>query len=132
MNMRKRFIVIDDDPLNNNICRLTIKKVLGEVEVLTFTDPAAGFEHIGTEYKGDKEDTPAILFLDLNMPVMSGWEFMERFEELAPDIKDRIKVYILSSSVDTRDIEKANGNRNVVNYLAKPITKDVLHAIAQY
>jgi len=131
MSNLKRFIVIDDDPLNNNICRLTIRKVLGEVEVLTFTDPTAGFEHIGTEFRDDAEGSSAILFLDLNMPVMNGWEFMERYEELEPGIKDRIQVYILSSSVDERDIEKANANKNVVNYLAKPITREILSIIAQ-
>lgn len=132
MSNLRRFIVIDDDPLNNTICRLTIKKVLGEVEVLTFTDPSLGFEHIGSEYAAQNGNSvPAILFLDINMPVMNGWEFMERYEELDNAVKDKIKVYILSSSVDERDIEKANANQNIVNYLAKPITKETLAEITQ-
>ena len=132
MSNSRRFIVIDDDPLNNTICRLTIKKVLGEVDVKTFTDPGQGFDYIGAEFSGNNgEDISAVLFLDLNMPVMNGWEFLERYEHLDAQVKSRIKVYILSSSVDERDIEKANANKNIVNYLAKPITKETLSGIAE-
>jgi CheY-like chemotaxis protein len=131
MSNLKRYIVIDDDPLNNTICRLTIKKVLGEVDVKTFTDPRQGFEYIGEEFSRDLESEDfAVLFLDINMPVMNGWEFLERYEGLNPTVKKHIKIYILSSSVDERDVEKAHANKNIVKYLEKPITKETITVIA--
>ena len=127
MSNSARFIVIDDDPLNNTICRLTIKKALGVVDVVTFTDPAQGLQYIDTEYSNPSdEELSTVLFLDINMPVMNGWEFLEKYENLNSSVKKNIKVYILSSSVDDRDIEKANSNKNIVNYLAKPITKETI------
>lgn len=121
------FIVIDDDPLNNTICRLTIKKAVGVLDVKTFTDPIEGLRYVSEEYPGSEEATrPTFLFLDINMPVMNGWEFLEKYEQLNQEIKGSIKVYILSSSVDDRDIERANNNGNIVSYLAKPITKEII------
>lgn len=121
------FIVIDDDPLNNTICRLTIKKAVGVLDVKTFTDPFEGLKYVSEEYPGSAEASrPTFLFLDINMPVMNGWEFLEKYELLSPAIKNSIKLFILSSSVDDRDIERANSNSNIVSYLAKPITKEVI------
>ena len=131
MNNASRFIVIDDDPLNNTICRLTIKKALGPVEVITFTDPIQGLQWIDNQYSSPLADEGGtVLFLDINMPVMNGWEFLEKYECLNHSVKSAIKVYILSSSVDDRDIEKAQANKNIVNYLAKPITKETVLDVA--
>jgi CheY-like chemotaxis protein len=118
-----RFIVIDDDPLNNTICRLTIKKALGVAEVKTFTDPVEGLRYIEDQYSVAQEGF-TVLFLDINMPIMNGWEFLEKYEYLNTMVKNAIKIYILSSSVDDRDIARAHANKNIVNYLAKPITKE--------
>lgn len=126
MSEALRFIVIDDDPLNNTICRLTIKKALGEVDVVTFTDPKQGFDYVGEEYSKKKTDQSAVLFLDINMPVMTGWEFLDLYEGFEEDVKNHIKLFIVSSSVDGKDIEKASSNKNVVNYLPKPVTKEVI------
>ncbi len=127
MDKNTRFIVIDDDALNNKICRACIEKLFKEAHVTTFTDPHAGYQHVSTEYAGN--DMEAILFLDINMPVMNGWEFLEKFEELAEEHKNRIKIYILSSSVDKRDMERAQANKNVVYYLIKPLTKETIALI---
>lgn len=121
------FIVIDDDPLNNTICRLTIKKALGVTDVKTFTDPLEGLQYVTEQYPETIDNSKlTFLFLDINMPIMNGWEFLEKYDLLSAAIKDSIKLYILSSSVDDRDIEKANADKNIVTYLAKPITKEII------
>ena len=128
MNVSTRFIVIDDDEFNNKICTVTLEKIDQTADIKTFLSPVEGFSHIVKEYsKPDNES--AVLFLDINMPVMNGWEFLERFDELDPAIKQRVKIYILSSSVDKRDIEKAKANKNVVHYLIKPLTKETIRLI---
>lgn len=126
MNNKLRFIVIDDDPLNNTICRLTIKKALGEVDVVTFTDPHEGFEYVGTSFNGGNDHSPAVLFLDINMPIMNGWEFLERYENLEYHVKEHIRLFIVSSSVDSKDVERASINKNVIKYLPKPVTKEII------
>ena len=129
MNVTTRFIVIDDDEFNNKICSVTLEKIAKDADVKTFQDPVVGFDHIATAYAGADNDTSAILFLDINMPVMNGWEFLERFDQLEEDTKKRIKIYILSSSIDKRDIEKAKADKNVVHYLIKPLTKETIRLI---
>ena len=129
MNVSTRFIVIDDDEFNNKICTVTLEKIDKEANINTFLSPVEGFAHIVTEYSKTDNNENAVLFLDINMPVMNGWEFLDRFDELDTSIKNRLKIYILSSSVDKRDIEKAKANKNVVHYLIKPLTKETIRLI---
>ena len=63
------------------------------------------------------------------MPVMNAWEFLEQFETLSDEVKDRIKIFILSSSVDKNDMAKAKANKYVEYYLIKPLTDETIHLI---
>lgn len=128
MNVSTRFIIIDDDEFNNRICTVTLEKMSDSPDIKTFLDPLAGFNYIAHEY-GKPGMESAILFLDINMPVMNGWQFLERFAQLDDGIKKRIKIYILSSSVDKRDMEKAKQDRNVIHYLVKPLTRETIRLI---
>jgi CheY-like chemotaxis protein len=119
-----RFITIDDDPVNNLICKLTIEMVAGKPEILTFTNAAQGFDYIQNQYATNRDTTQTILLLDINMPVMSGWEFLERFDNLGENIKSLFKIFILSSSVDERDKRRSYANKNVSAFLVKPLVKD--------
>jgi CheY-like chemotaxis protein len=121
-----RFVVIDDDPVNNALCKMIIKLALGKMDVKTFTLPEKGFQFIKTEYTMNMNGSISIILLDLNMPIMSGWEFLERFEELDEVIKKQVKIYILSSSVDPRDKEQAGKNKHVEDYIVKPLTKEIV------
>ena len=123
------FIVIDDDVLNNKVCRACIEKLFANAKVDTFTDPQLGLDHIANEYSVSNDSRTIILFLDIKMPVMNGWEFLDCFDDLSDLVKQRIKVYILSSSVEKADMEKAQANKNVVYYLIKPLTKETIALI---
>lgn len=119
-----RFIAIDDDPVNNLICKLTIEMVAGQPEILTFTNAAQGFDYIQSQYAANRDQTHTVLLLDINMPVMSGWEFLERFDNLGDDVKNLFKIFILSSSVDERDKQRSYANKNVSAFMVKPLVKD--------
>lgn len=119
-----RFIAIDDDPVNNLICKMTIELVAEKPEIITFTNPAQGFEYIQSQYAANRDQTQTVLLLDINMPVMSGWEFLERFDNLGSDVKSKFKIFILSSSVDERDKERSYANKNVNAFMVKPLVKD--------
>lgn len=126
MNFPSQFILIDDDPMNNLICKLTIEMTLGQTEVKAFVNPEIGLEYIQSEFSNADNDASALLLLDINMPIMSGWEFLEMFDNLGFEVKDRIKVCILSSSIDERDKERSYANKNVIEFLVKPLTdKDI-------
>src|SRR5665647_576992 len=107
-----RFIVIDDDLVNNLVCRIVIKSAGSQLEIQTFINPETGFGYIEKEYADNENEMPTVLFLDINMPTWSGWEFLENFEKLGEKIKKQIKIYMLSSSIDTKDMERARSNPN--------------------
>jgi CheY-like chemotaxis protein len=129
MSYFKDFIIIDDDSINNKLCRKIIEKTYPESTIMDFTDPQEGFDHIVSKYSKKGTELKAILLLDISMPVMNAWEFLELFEKLDEDIKTRIKIHILSSSVNKEDMARAQSNKNVEYYLIKPLTKESIRLI---
>ena len=122
----KRFILIDDDPVNNLFSLMVLKKSLKNIEFVTFKHPEKGLEYIETEFDFKNRVEQTILFLDINMPTMTGWEFLEKFETFPKSIKNQFKIYILSCTVDHLDIERAKSNRLVAGFLEKPLKKILL------
>ena len=126
-----RYIVIDDDPHNNLSCTIAIKAAIGTASVHCFTVPEEGLDYIENEYTRTKIAIPTILFLDINMPSMTGWEVLERFKEFAVPVKEQITIYILSSSVSPIDMELAHASPFVADYIIKPLTKPKMLGILE-
>jgi len=74
-------------------------------------------------------DLPSLIFIDLHMPVMDGWDFMGEFIKLLPSKKDRPEIFIMTSSIAVKDIEKAKAFGMEANYLIKPVSKEALEEI---
>jgi CheY-like chemotaxis protein len=129
MNYPPNFLIIDDDPVNNAVCQLTIKTSLKDSKVKTFTIPEKGFEYIANSSQANKNGLVTIILLDINMPTMTGWEFLNRFEQLDQMIKGQYKIYILSSSVNDKDKERAYANRLVTDYIVKPLSREIIFSI---
>jgi CheY-like chemotaxis protein len=119
----KRIIMVDDDPYSHLICKGIIRRTDPEIEFLGFLLPEKGIEYIESSYNELAEECPTVLLLDINMPVMDGWEFLERYDKIASDVKDEITIFLLSSSIDHRDKQKANENIYVKGFLMKPFRK---------
>lgn len=120
------FIFVDDEEINNLICRMTVEVVLGKkVTTTSFVNPVLALEHLKT-FRPRDPGVLTVLLLDINMPVISGWEFLERFDNLPEIIKEGIRIYILSSSVDQRDRDRSYANKNVTDFLVKPLSKDIV------
>ncbi len=124
------FMIVDDDPVNNFICRNVITThVKDPVPVLDFTEPEKALEHIATRYVAQKNPLKTLLFLDINTATLSAWEFLERFSALEDEIRNMFSIYIISSSVDVNDEEKALSSRHVKGFLVKPISHEALGKI---
>ncbi|WP_025742163.1 response regulator [Aquimarina pacifica] len=122
--------IIDDDSLYVNLVKKIIEtKQLCE-NLMIFKngqDALTYFEAILGSL--DQHKVPEIIFLDLNMPVMDGWEFLDNFTKIKNKFKKTITLYIVSSSINTVDIEKAKGINSVKDYLIKPVTIKDLEVI---
>ena len=128
MDSFKDFIIIDDDIINNKLCRKIIEKVYPDARITDFTNAKEGLDFIIEKYS-KPGDEKVILLLDISMPIMNAWEFLDEFDKLATDIKSRIKVHILSSSINKNDMMRAQTNTNVEYYLIKPLTKESIKLI---
>jgi CheY-like chemotaxis protein len=126
--MIRNYILVDDDEFNNVLATLSIELVNPEACITAFEKPEAALTFIIEQYTPVSART--ILLLDINMPKMNGWQFMEAFEKFPAGIKKQFSVYIVSSSVDPRDVTRAEDNENVHGFLSKPVEPDMIAKLA--
>jgi len=124
--LAKRFLIVDDDPINNILSRKVLENSLGQVEVKEFVIPERALEYIESEFEGSQTKERTTLLLDINMPTLTGWEFLETFETFSDPIKNKFNIYILSSSIDPADIQRAKQNPLVIDFIEKPLNKVTL------
>lgn len=129
MKEMREFIIIDDDAVNNKICRKILEKTYPNAVITDFTLPVEGFEYIANKHAGEENADKVILLLDIMMPIMDAWNFLEKFETLEDRIKNKFSIYILSSSVSKSDMARAQSNKYVEYYLIKPLTKESIKLI---
>jgi len=114
--------IIDDDKIYVNLVRKIIEiKKLSE-NLLIFKNGLEALDYFKVILSNLTEDKlPEIIFLDLNMPVMDGWEFLGEFVKIKNNFDKKISLYVVSSSIDPRDLERAKSFNLVTDYLIKPI-----------
>lgn len=123
-------LLIDDDPICNFITEKFLRDKLGyRKAMLSFENPEDASDHLlKLKAEGKLELLPKILFLDINMPQITGFEFMDRMCDMG--LSDfNIGVYILSSSVDFRDQEKAKNYHCVKGFISKPLSVEKLQSV---
>ena len=125
----KKIWVIDDDPIYQIIVKKIIEKSEMFTEIYSFKN---GKDAIDNLYKSSEnsESIPDIILLDINMPIMDGWEFMEELGLIKTNFNNEIVVYIVSSSIAIEDKNKSNSYENILGYLSKPINVNDLILIA--
>ncbi len=119
--------IIDDDP----VFVLLFKKILiklGKFEtILNFENGQLALDVLLEKFNNN-EPLPDILFLDINMPVLDGWEFLKAIEKYK--FKDELNIYMVSSSIDSTEIKKSKKYKSVKNFISKPVSsKDFLQKL---
>lgn len=120
----KAFVVDDDEVYVMGIKRLIKRANLTE-EVLFFENGKLAIDVL-EENKDNSDRLPNVILLDINMPVMDGWEFLESYKNIRPQIQKKIYIYMISSSINPRDIDRAKSFEDVTEYLEKPVTLEEL------
>nr|WP_321410832.1 response regulator [uncultured Allomuricauda sp.] len=113
--------VVDDDDIYQFTTGVNLKSIPNVKSIKNFYDGAEAMEHI-LEHQNDENQLPDLIFLDINMPVMDGFQFMAEFTDLLPKLNKKIKVYMVSSSLDTKDMERSKRIDAIADYLVKPVS----------
>lgn len=123
--------VIDDDSIHHFTTKKIAERVGIEKSLLLFTEAKVAFEYL-VENRERENSLPDCLFLDINMPIMDGWQFLAALENVFSSFTKQFPIFMVSSSLDELDTERAAQNRIVTGYILKPLTKEkLLESISQ-
>lgn len=125
----KTIWVIDDDPIYQIIVNKIIQKSELFSSVSSFINGKDAIDALKKSLENN-EMPPNIILLDINMPIMDGWEFMEEMVLLKSQINELIHIYIVSSSIAFEDKSKAKNYSEIIAYLSKPVNSNDLILIA--
>lgn len=120
--------VIDDDKIYHFLLKTLLKQNGIDTNTTFFSNGQDAIDFIKKNIT--EENTPDLILLDVNMPIMNGWQFLEEFTKLGPQLAKKPTIYMISSSNNEVDIEKAKDfNGTVKDYFLKPICKEDIEKI---
>ena len=121
-------MLIDEDQIDNIINQKIIESNQFAEKIQVFQTGQRALDYLAENFQ-DETKLPDLIFLDINMPIMDGFQFLEEFEKLQEPVLDKCKIIMLSSSISPRDIDRAASNKFVKKYLNKPLNSRYLQAI---
>ncbi|WP_416864180.1 MAG: response regulator [Imperialibacter sp.] len=125
----KRVVIIDDDEIFQFLCSKALENIGCTDEIKQFTNSQKGLDYLTKQLT--EESYPTMLMVDINMPLLDGWEIIEGIEKAGSSFIKNCKVFILSSSVDVKDKEKALSYKSVTGFIIKPLSESNLRNIAK-
>ncbi len=123
--MGKRILLVDDDDGYNFLNSRLVRRTNAFDEILTFPNGKTALDYL-QQLEAEKLDVPLPILLDIKMPVMHGLEFLEQIQNLGPDVSNRLRIAMLSSSIDPKDRIRALQFTQVVTFLEKPLDEEKL------
>ncbi|WP_017733834.1 response regulator [Nafulsella turpanensis] len=129
MNKIKQIFFIDDDEINNFILKEIFESQDNDIKVTFFTEAAKALVYVEALVQGSASPMPDIIFLDVKMPEMDGFDFLDAFEQKGLNEKFRVPIFMLTSSVNQRDISRAATYRAVKELITKPLTFEKLQEL---
>ena len=116
-----RFILIDDDHVSNIVSKYGIIRDHAGADIQVYTDAELALAAIQNQDPVNQTEARTVVLLDINMPLMSGWDFLEKFSKLQEDISKSFIIFMLSSSLDKGDLQRAKDSILLSGYLSKPL-----------
>lgn len=121
-------MLVDDNKHDNFFHEREIKKANFETIVITKESGDEALEYLNSMIDSDS-NKPILIFLDINMPGMDGWEFLDKYNKLDKDIQSGIIVVMLTTSDNPETKARAMSWSSVIDYIAKPLTKEIMEII---
>jgi len=118
----QKVCIIEDNPIDALLLEQILKTSSFSEEIIKFNGGVSAFEWYKKQSKQDLEVLPQLIFLDLNMPILSGFELIEKFKRQLPSaVYKTCHFAIVTSSTDTNDLAKSTLYRNILAYIIKPV-----------
>lgn len=121
-------MLIDDNEIDNLINHKMIEAAAICERLYTYTSAKSGLEFLKNMEKLDMAEKilPDLIFLDIDMPLMDGFQFLDEFEKFSPALKKKCKIIMLTSSINPQDYNLAKKYTSVKQFLNKPLSHDTL------
>ncbi|HVB04567.1 MAG TPA: response regulator [Chitinophagaceae bacterium] len=121
----ENIFLIDDDPIHQQIAKMMIDRQDIPPKIQSFQEAELALEYLKTN-ASDPGSLPDLILLDLNMPIMDGWDFLDEFEKIRNSFSKPISIHVLTSSVNEDDVTRATKYSSVSGYLVKPMNRDAI------
>ncbi len=128
MNKVKTLGIVDDDKIYTFLIKKTIEQT-NLVDMVKIFDNGLNALNFLKKNADNPDSLPEIILLDLSMPVLDGWGFLEEYIPLSPKLGRKITIYVVSSSISPYDVAKAKSISSVTDFIIKPISKEKLITI---
>jgi CheY-like chemotaxis protein len=128
MNKLNTVCVIDDDKIYSFAIKHIINRSGITENIILFHNGRVAMDFFHQQVQ-EQHSLPDVILLDLNMPVLDGWQFLEEFETIKTSLKKTIPIYIVSSSIDEEEHSRAKAIESVNDFITKPITVSILQKI---
>ncbi len=123
-------ILIDDNEADNFLHQIIIKDTDKSIQIVTFQNAEKALLHLTQQHSSDTPP-PALILLDINMPAMNGWEFLEAYKKLDDACKKHIVIVMLTTSPNPDDETKARNNPDVRDFISKPLSSEILEKLVR-
>jgi CheY-like chemotaxis protein len=124
-------LLIDDDEINNMICTKIISKNDFAGNIVACSSARQGLKYLEETQTDSEKVVPSVIFLDINMPVMNGWDFLDQYKQMDSLQGKEIILIMLSSSSSSSDLTRAKSYPQVSDYITKPLTATHLQQIRE-
>ena len=130
MNENVNVCIIDDDDIYQYTMSAALESINSVNRIQVFLDGAEAMDFF-LDNINNTEELPDVIFLDINMPIMDGFEFMEEYVKIKPKVGKQITIYMVSSSMDPKDVERSRKISEISDYIVKPIRETQLRTIIE-
>lgn len=128
----KNIMLVDDNEIDNFINQKIVEGISFSEHVFIYNNGQSAIEYLKNlqnNFEFNEDLYPEYIFLDINMPIMDGHQFIEEFESLDSKIKDNCKIAVLTSSLNPIDRNLVSKSKRVVSFINKPLTEESLNAL---
>ncbi|MEQ8906803.1 response regulator [Ekhidna sp.] len=122
----KRIVLIDDDATTNYLNKMIIERSELVDEVVTFDSAQEALNYFNENVTSIED---SLVFLDINMPIMNGWQFLDQYEVMVGNMEN--KIVILTSSINPADKQMAEKKSGIIEYKSKPLSIEMLNDLVR-